>query len=44
MWHNHFVCWVVFRPTLAVLPSAAMGLNVLCEGGKFDFSVHDLRF
>ena len=21
-----------FRPTLAVLPSAAMGLNVLCEG------------
>ena len=24
------------RPTLAVLPSAAMGLNVLCEGGAMN--------
>ena len=25
----------LFRPTLSVLPSAAMGLNVLCEGGGY---------
>ena len=26
----------LFRPTLSVLPSAAMGLNVLCEGGAMN--------
>ena len=25
------------RPTLAFFPSAAMGLNVLCEGGSLIF-------
>ena len=33
MWHNHFVCWVVFRPTLGLSPLRSVGLNVLCEGG-----------
>lgn len=26
----------LFRPTLAVLPSAAMGLIMLCEGGAMN--------
>ena len=33
-----------FRPTLGFSPLRNVGLNVLCEGGKFDFSVHDLKF
>ena len=32
-----FFTHYLFRPTLAVLPSAAMGLIMLCEGGSLIF-------
>ena len=34
-----FFTHYLFLPTLSVLPSAAMGLNVLCEGDSFNFVI-----
>ena len=36
MWHNHFVCWVVFRPTLSLSPLRSVGLNGPCEVGYYE--------